>query len=85
MHHQSVFFRFSILRVFRLLRVFRPFRSNNTILLQVSHANCKIDYLTRPQDHRSHVPVSSSIATRSTRSQLFYRYGFDYFQYIIVR
>jgi potassium voltage-gated channel Shal-related subfamily D protein 2 len=31
----SVFFRFSILRVFRLLRVFRPFRSNNTILLTI--------------------------------------------------
>ncbi|EIN12884.1 voltage-gated potassium channel [Punctularia strigosozonata HHB-11173 SS5] len=31
----SVFFRFSILRTFRLLRVFRPFRYNNTILLFV--------------------------------------------------
>ncbi|KAJ7721537.1 hypothetical protein DFH07DRAFT_297131 [Mycena maculata] len=31
----SVFFRFSILRMFRLLRVFRPFRSNNTVLLYV--------------------------------------------------
>ncbi|KAJ7219591.1 hypothetical protein GGX14DRAFT_436833 [Mycena pura] len=31
----SVFFRFSILRTFRLLRVFRPFRSNNTILLTI--------------------------------------------------
>ncbi|KAJ7709548.1 hypothetical protein B0H17DRAFT_1028305 [Mycena rosella] len=31
----SVFFRFSILRMFRLLRVFRPFRSNNTILLTI--------------------------------------------------
>ncbi|KAH9480920.1 Potassium voltage-gated channel subfamily B member 1 [Psilocybe cubensis] len=29
----SVFFRFSILRMFRLLRVFRPFRYNHTILL----------------------------------------------------
>jgi potassium voltage-gated channel Shal-related subfamily D member 2 len=32
---QSAFFRFSILRTFRLLRVFRPFRHNNTILLSV--------------------------------------------------
>ncbi|KAJ7581028.1 hypothetical protein C8J56DRAFT_1029396 [Mycena floridula] len=31
----SVFFRFSILRMFRLLRVFRPFRYNNTILLTI--------------------------------------------------
>ncbi|KAF7311357.1 Potassium voltage-gated channel subfamily B member 2 [Mycena kentingensis (nom. inval.)] len=31
----SVFFRFSILRMFRLLRVFRPFRSNNTVLLTI--------------------------------------------------
>ncbi|KAF8876388.1 hypothetical protein BD779DRAFT_1449429 [Infundibulicybe gibba] len=31
----SVFFRFSILRMFRLLRVFRPFRHNNTILLTI--------------------------------------------------
>ncbi|PCH39921.1 voltage-gated potassium channel [Wolfiporia cocos MD-104 SS10] len=31
----SVFFRFTILRTFRLLRVFRPFRYNNTILLTI--------------------------------------------------
>jgi len=31
----SVYFRFSILRVFRLLRVFRPFRYNHTILLTI--------------------------------------------------
>jgi len=31
----AVFFRFSILRMFRLLRVFRPFRYNNTILLTI--------------------------------------------------
>ncbi|KDR71234.1 hypothetical protein GALMADRAFT_254051 [Galerina marginata CBS 339.88] len=31
----SVFFRFSILRMFRLLRVFRPFRYNHTILLTI--------------------------------------------------
>lgn len=30
-----MFFRFSILRMFRLLRVFRPFRYNNTILLTI--------------------------------------------------
>jgi potassium voltage-gated channel Shal-related subfamily D member 2 len=32
---QSTLFRFSILRTFRLLRVFRPFRYNNTLLLCV--------------------------------------------------
>ncbi|THU89206.1 voltage-gated potassium channel, partial [Dendrothele bispora CBS 962.96] len=31
----SSFFRFSILRMFRLLRVFRPFRYNHTILLTI--------------------------------------------------
>ncbi|RDB30383.1 Potassium voltage-gated channel subfamily D member 3 [Hypsizygus marmoreus] len=31
----SVLFRFSILRMFRLLRVFKPFRYNNTILLTI--------------------------------------------------
>ncbi|KAK0220511.1 hypothetical protein IW262DRAFT_1030404 [Armillaria fumosa] len=31
----SVFFRFSILRMFRLLRVFRPFKYNHTILLTI--------------------------------------------------
>ncbi|KAF8895953.1 voltage-gated potassium channel [Mucidula mucida] len=31
----STFFRFSILRMFRLLRVFRPFRHNHTILLTI--------------------------------------------------
>ncbi|KAF8628767.1 hypothetical protein AX15_003739 [Amanita polypyramis BW_CC] len=31
----SVLFRFSILRVFRLLRVFKPFRYNHTILLTI--------------------------------------------------
>ncbi|KAJ3782490.1 hypothetical protein GGU11DRAFT_312701 [Lentinula aff. detonsa] len=31
----AVFFRFSILRMFRLLRVFRPFRYNHTILLTI--------------------------------------------------
>ncbi|KAF4618008.1 hypothetical protein D9613_012848 [Agrocybe pediades] len=31
----SVYFRFSILRMFRLLRVFRPFRYNHTILLTI--------------------------------------------------
>ncbi|KAL1950388.1 hypothetical protein VTO73DRAFT_5512 [Trametes versicolor] len=31
----SVLFRFTILRTFRLLRVFRPFRYNNTILLTI--------------------------------------------------
>ncbi|KAG7098367.1 hypothetical protein E1B28_000325 [Marasmius oreades] len=31
----AVFFRFSILRMFRLVRVFRPFRYNNTILLTI--------------------------------------------------
>ncbi|KAG6855455.1 hypothetical protein H0H87_002621 [Tephrocybe sp. NHM501043] len=37
MLHQdtSVLFRFSILRMFRLLRVFKPFRYNNTILLTI--------------------------------------------------
>lgn len=34
---QSTLFRFSILRTFRLLRVFRPFRYNNTLLLSVLH------------------------------------------------
>ncbi|KAF5317647.1 hypothetical protein D9619_012557 [Psilocybe cf. subviscida] len=33
----SVYFRFSILRMFRLLRVFRPFRYNHTILLPSIH------------------------------------------------
>jgi hypothetical protein len=33
---QSTLFRFSILRTFRLLRVFRPFRYNSTLLLCVS-------------------------------------------------
>jgi len=32
---QSTLFRFSILRTFRLLRVFRPFRYNNALLLCV--------------------------------------------------
>jgi len=32
---QSTLFRFSILRTFRLLRVFRPFRYNSTLLLCV--------------------------------------------------
>ncbi|SRR6266404_51798 len=32
---QTSLFRFSILRTFRLLRVFRPFRYNNTLLLYV--------------------------------------------------
>ena len=32
---QSTLFRFSILRTFRLLRVFRPFRYNSTLLLYV--------------------------------------------------
>ncbi|KAH7880912.1 hypothetical protein C8J55DRAFT_33556 [Lentinula edodes] len=31
----AVFFRFSILRMFRLIRVFRPFRYNHTILLTI--------------------------------------------------
>ncbi|KAL4249058.1 hypothetical protein ABKN59_007514 [Abortiporus biennis] len=31
----STFFRFTILRTFRLLRVFKPFRYNNTILLTI--------------------------------------------------
>ncbi|CAL1712694.1 unnamed protein product [Somion occarium] len=31
----STFFRFTILRTFRLLRVFRPFRHNNTLLLTI--------------------------------------------------
>ncbi|KIP08581.1 hypothetical protein PHLGIDRAFT_104059 [Phlebiopsis gigantea 11061_1 CR5-6] len=31
----STFFRFTILRTFRLLRVFRPFRYNNTIMLTI--------------------------------------------------
>ncbi|KAF8074171.1 hypothetical protein FPV67DRAFT_791341 [Lyophyllum atratum] len=31
----SILFRFSILRMFRLLRVFKPFRYNNTILLTI--------------------------------------------------
>lgn len=36
MHQDTaVFFRFSILRMFRLLRVFRPFRYNHTILLTI--------------------------------------------------
>jgi potassium voltage-gated channel Shal-related subfamily D member 2 len=34
-HPQSTLFRFSILRTFRLLRVFRPFRYNSTLLLCV--------------------------------------------------
>ncbi|KAH9991133.1 hypothetical protein BJV77DRAFT_554733 [Russula vinacea] len=34
-HPQSTLFRFSILRTFRLLRVFRPFRYNSTLLLTI--------------------------------------------------
>ena len=32
-HLQSTLFRFSILRTFRLLRIFRPFRYNSALLL----------------------------------------------------
>ncbi|CAK5277657.1 unnamed protein product [Mycena citricolor] len=35
LHDTSVYFRFSILRMFRLLRVFRPYRSNHTVLLTI--------------------------------------------------
>ena len=46
---QSTLFRFSILRTFRLLRVFRPFRYNSTLLL------CVLFILIVPSaDVRSH-------------------------------
>ncbi|KAF8498482.1 hypothetical protein F5888DRAFT_174237 [Russula emetica] len=41
-HLRSTLFRFSILRTFRLLRVFRPFRYNTTLLL------CAPSFLTSP-------------------------------------
>ena len=41
---QSTLFRFSILRTFRLLRVFRPFRYNNTLLLSVPHPRPHFTY-----------------------------------------
>ncbi|KAG6827037.1 hypothetical protein H0H92_013477 [Tricholoma furcatifolium] len=44
----SVLFRFSILRMFRLLRVFKPFRYNNTILLYDSSHPYRTD-----ANHRS--------------------------------
>ncbi|KAJ7074164.1 hypothetical protein C8F01DRAFT_1099454 [Mycena amicta] len=52
----SVFFRFSILRMFRLLRVFRPFRSNNTVLLCVAFPHSSFPLATKiaSQNHRSH-------------------------------
>jgi hypothetical protein len=52
--------------MFRLLRVFRPFRSNNTVLLYVRFA-LGSDPLTKGQNDRSHVyigpPVSGSSFT----------------------
>ena len=43
---QSTLFRFSILRTFRLLRVFRPFRYNSTLLLYVPFfLNCLLSVL----------------------------------------
>ena len=44
---QSTLFRFSILRTFRLLRVFRPFRYNNTLLLCV-HPLVRLIWLLMP-------------------------------------
>lgn len=49
----SVMFRFSILRMFRLLRVFRPFRYNSTILLTI-----EVMYLAIRRSHHALLALS---------------------------
>ncbi|TFY76214.1 hypothetical protein EWM64_g7800 [Hericium alpestre] len=76
----STLFRFSILRTFRLLRVFRPFRYSSTLLLHVTmptvsgfrRANCTW------QNDRSHVPLVSPLPACSARAQLLRMHGPNY-------
>ncbi|KAG9308899.1 hypothetical protein JVU11DRAFT_11359 [Chiua virens] len=49
----SVLFRFSILRMFRLLRVFRPFKYNSTILLTI-----EVMYLSIRRSHHALLALS---------------------------
>ncbi|KIM65843.1 hypothetical protein SCLCIDRAFT_1211848 [Scleroderma citrinum Foug A] len=53
----TVMFRFSILRMFRLLRVFRPFRYNSTILLTI-----EVMYLAIRRSHHALLALSFFIA-----------------------
>ncbi|KAF8125082.1 hypothetical protein EV363DRAFT_677447 [Boletus edulis] len=53
----SVLFRFSILRMFRLLRVFRPFKYNSTILLTI-----EVMYLAIRRSHHALLALSFFIA-----------------------
>lgn len=62
---QSVFFRFSILRMFRLLRVFRPFRYNHTILLCAS-----LNYCVIPSEFYSTIEVMYLSVRRSQHALL---------------
>ncbi|KAF9222858.1 voltage-gated potassium channel [Gyrodon lividus] len=59
MLHQdtSVLFRFSILRMFRLLRVFRPFKHNSSILLTI-----EVMYLAIRRSHHALLALSFFIA-----------------------
>ncbi|KAI6030617.1 hypothetical protein F5J12DRAFT_801813 [Pisolithus orientalis] len=59
MLHQdtTVMFRFSILRMFRLLRVFRPFRYSSTILLTI-----EVMYLAVRRSHHALLALSFFIA-----------------------
>ncbi|KAI9456321.1 hypothetical protein HD554DRAFT_2145550 [Boletus coccyginus] len=57
----SVLFRFSILRMFRLLRVFRPFKHNSTILLTI-----EVMYLSIRRSHHALLALSFFIAMMLT-------------------
>jgi len=63
-YSQSTLFRFSILRTFRLLRVFRPFRYNSTLLLCVPFLFFGV---SSPTDVRSREPSTIEVMYLSFR------------------
>lgn len=83
---QSILFRFTILRTFRLLRVFRPFRYNSMLLLWVyTLACCATTRWPRAQDYRSNVFIIQTFTTRSSRFSFLRCHGSCSIQYTSVR
>ena len=79
---QSTLFRFSILRTFRLLRVFRPFRYNSTLLLCVSLSLRLFGLLMRDRMYSARSRSCSSLSdvrrTHSWRSDSLYSWSSSY-------
>jgi hypothetical protein len=67
--------------MFRLIRVFRPFRYNSTVLLCVLIFLSSMKALIPIQDNRSDVHIRTKISTRTPGNRLFHDHDSHSIQY----